>query len=78
MAKQKSQSCEEIAKSLICNSCEIVDKEIVKKLDSIPKNRSCKYSELPERVWCKELKKPALYRVCEACLTYHPTYIHCH
>jgi len=72
--KQITQSCEEIAKDLVCNNYknEKLKKEMEKKLYSILKYKSCVHSDFPERMWCEELKKPALFWVCGECLIYQP------
>jgi len=59
----------------IAQSCKEITEELGKKLDSIPKNQSCVHSDFPKRMWCEELKKPALYGVCEKCPINQSKYI---
>ncbi len=58
----------------VIQSCKEISEELKRKLDDIPKNKSCKHSQFPERMWCSERKIMAMYAICENCWKYKSRY----
>ena len=56
----------------VIQNCEQIDKKIKENLKNVSKNQLCKYSLFPKRMWCMELRKLALYGICETCQSYEP------
>lgn len=53
----------------IKKSCEEIVKNIDNKLENLPKIKTCKYSHVPERLWCDRYNCAPIKR-CSSCFGY--------